>query len=86
MRWALILIFCLKVTELTLENLRLLLFVNGHPLIASLIATTDVGLALLALKYIVENLTKWPMYVSYALGYGVGTFLGSLVYSSLCGG
>jgi len=86
MRWVLLTVFIIKMTELGIENLRLLLFVNGHPMVASILATLDVGLSLLALKYIVENLTQWKVYVAYALGYGAGTYVGSVLYSSLCGG
>ena len=75
-----IMVFLLKATELTLENLRLLLFIHGHSVIASVIATVDVAMALIVLKYIVENLKTKSVYVAYALGYGLGTYLGSLVY------
>ena len=86
MRWVLITVFLLKTLELGIESLRVLLMVNGHPLVASVLATVDVVLALVALKFIVENLTKWQVYLSYALGYGVGVYSGSFLYSSLCGG
>jgi uncharacterized protein YebE (UPF0316 family) len=74
-------IFLLKVCELTLESLRLLLMVDGYVVIASVISTIDVLLALVALKYIVENLKTKSLYVAYALGYGVGVYLGSLLFS-----
>jgi uncharacterized protein YebE (UPF0316 family) len=86
MTWVLIAIFLLKTLELGIESMRVLLMVNGHPLVSSVLATIDVVLALVALKFIVENLTKWQVYLSYALGYGTGIYLGSLVYSSMCGG
>jgi len=68
---------------LTLENLRLLLMVGGHAVIASVLSTIDVILALVALKYIVENLKTKSLYVAYALGYGVGVYLGSLLFNIL---
>ena len=86
MRWVLVAIFLLKALELGIESLRVLLMVNGHPLVASVLATVDVVLALVALKFIVENLTKWQVYLSYALGYGVGIYCGALLYSKMCGG
>ena len=81
--WIWIIVFSLKLAELTLENLRLLLFIHGHTVIASVIATVDVAMALIVLKYIVENLRTKSIYVAYALGYGFGTYLGSLVYNLL---
>ena len=78
-----LIIFSVKVAELTLENLRLLLMVGGHAVIASVLSTIDVILALVALKYIVENLKTKSLYVAYALGYGVGVYLGSLLFNIL---
>ena len=78
-----LIIFSVKVAELTLENLRLLLMVGGYAVIASVLSTIDVILALVALKYIVENLKTKSLYVAYALGYGVGVYLGSLLFNIL---
>lgn len=79
-------VFLLKLVEITVESVRLLLYINGHVTIASLLATMDVALALWALKYIVENLRRWPVYVAYCAGYGAGTWLGSVIYASLSKG
>jgi uncharacterized protein YebE (UPF0316 family) len=84
--WIWMMILLLKTCELTVESLRLLLYVHGQRLWGCVLAFVDVLLGLMALSFVVSHLTDWHAYLSYAGGYTAGSYLGSVLYERLVGG
>jgi uncharacterized protein YebE (UPF0316 family) len=78
-----LLIFWIKVLELTLESLRLCLMTHGYAGVSSLLSVVDVGLSLAALGFVVRHLDSRSVLVSYCMGYGVGNYLGTKLFSLL---
>jgi uncharacterized protein YebE (UPF0316 family) len=78
MIWAVI--FLLKAVELTVESLRLLIYLDGRRGLGSLLSIIDAILGVAAAGCVISNITCWQGYLAYGLGYGAGSFVGSALY------
>jgi uncharacterized protein YebE (UPF0316 family) len=78
MIWAVI--FLLKVVEMTVESLRLLIYLDGRRTLGSLISVGDAMIGVAAAGCVFYHITCWQGYLAYGLGYGAGNLLGSVLY------
>jgi len=71
-----LLVFCLRVTDVSLGTLRVIHMVRGRRLVAAVLGFLEAGVFLLALTRVFAHLDDpWRM-LGYAAGYASGTALG----------
>jgi uncharacterized protein YebE (UPF0316 family) len=76
-------VFTVKLTELTMESLRLCLMTHGWAVVSSALSFVDVGLSLLALGFVVRHLTSRSVMIAYCAGYAAGNYLGTSLFNIL---
>ena len=75
-----VVIFLLKAVEITIESLRLLIYLDGKRGLGSLLSIVDAILGVAAAGCVICHITCWQGYLAYGLGYGAGNWLGSVLY------
>lgn len=76
---AALLIFCLRIADVTLGTLRIVMIVRGHRGWAGLLAFFESAIWVLAAAQVLGNLDEPIKIVGYAGGYAAGTVLGTTV-------
>ena len=86
--WVLLplLIFTLRVVDVSLGTLRLLFVARGVRLLAPLIGFVEVLVWLVAITQVMHNLTHWGYYMVFAGGFATGTYVGMLIEDRLAMG
>ncbi|KYK26149.1 hypothetical protein AYK26_00850 [Euryarchaeota archaeon SM23-78] len=79
--WIIIpLLICIaRIVDVTIGTLRIIYVSKGMRFLAPILGFFEVLIWLLAITQIMKNLTHWIYYVAYALGFGLGTFIGIYV-------
>ncbi|MCC7165121.1 MAG: DUF2179 domain-containing protein [Anaerolineae bacterium] len=78
-----LLIFVLRVTDMSLDTLRLLFVMRGRKLAAAAIGATQAGVFIVAVAGVLARPLNAFTVAGYALGFGVGIFLGMVVEERL---
>lgn len=78
-----LLIFILRVMDMSLDTLRLLFVMRGRKFIASAIGATQAAVFIIAVAGVLTRPLNLFTIAGYALGFGVGIFLGMLVEERL---
>jgi len=81
-----LLIFCLRVTDVSLATMRVLLMVRNAKLVVPLIGFFEVSIWVVAVSAVVQNLTSPLHVIGYAGGFATGTFVGMLIEERLAMG
>ena len=77
-------IFLIKVLEVTLGTVRLVLITKGEKVKGAILGVIEVFIWLALVSTVLDNVTEDPIKaVLYALGFGVGNFLGSVLEEKL---
>jgi len=71
-----ILIFLARIVDVSIGTLRIILMNRSYKLISGIIGFFEAIIWLLAITRIMNNLTNIYAYIGYALGFGVGTYIG----------
>lgn len=71
-----LLIFCAKVTETSLDTIRMVYITKGHTYLATGIGVVKIGIWLVSTGLVLTNFTNIPGILAYIAGYGVGTLVG----------
>lgn len=80
---AALLIFVLRVTDMSLDTVRLLFVMRGRKVLAGLIGATQAAVFIVAVsKVLTGPLSIWTV-IGYAAGFGVGVVLGIIVEERL---
>ena len=74
-----LLIFCARICDVTLGNIRVIFISKGIKYIAPMIGFFEVIIWLLAIGQVMNNLTNFVAYVAYGAGFASGTFIGMLI-------
>jgi uncharacterized protein YebE (UPF0316 family) len=69
-------IFMARICDVSLGTMRIAFISRGHKVLAPMVGFFEVLIWLIALRQILQNLTNWFYYVSYAGGFASGTFVG----------
>lgn len=77
------LIFLARVTDVTLDTLRIVFVTRGNKIVAPILGFFEVLIWLVAITRIMENLDNFATYIAYALGFAVGNYVGLLVEEKL---
>lgn len=76
-------VFAMRVTDMSLDTLRLLFVMRGRKLLASLIGAVQATVFILAVSTVLKgDLSFWTV-LGYASGFGVGVFLGIVAEEKL---
>ena len=81
-----ILIFILRVLDVSLETLRIIFISRGMKLISSIIGFVELMIWLVAIRQIMSNLNNFLYYISYAAGFAVGTYVGIAIEDKIAMG
>ncbi len=73
------LIFLLRVLDMSADTLRILSMVKGHRTRAALLGVFQASVFIYAITEVVRSPTHWIPMAGYALGFGVGTYIGSTI-------
>ncbi|MGD8320008.1 MAG: DUF5698 domain-containing protein [Gemmatimonadota bacterium] len=78
-----ILIFFLRITDVSMATVRMLLIVRGAKVVASLIGFFEVSIWIFAVASVVQHLTSPWHLVGYAAGFATGNYVGMLIEERL---
>ena len=71
-----VLIFVARIIDVSLGTVRIVLVSRGHRVGASLLGFLEVLLWLVTISQVLQHMEGWISYVSYAAGFGAGTYVG----------
>lgn len=78
-----VLIFCLRICDMTLDTLRIMFMTKGLKRLAPIIGFFEILIWIIAITRIMQNVTNWICYVAYAGGFATGNYVGMLVDEKL---
>ncbi|MBN2119621.1 MAG: DUF2179 domain-containing protein [Candidatus Omnitrophica bacterium] len=78
-----LLIFLARVSDVSMDTMRILFISRGKRLIAPLLGFVQVLIWLLAIRQIFLNLSNPVCYIAYAAGFAMGTWVGILLEEKL---
>jgi uncharacterized protein YebE (UPF0316 family) len=78
-----VLIFCLRLTDVTLGTLRILMTVRGQKLFAALIGFVEVTIFVVAISQVVRDANNFWNVVGYSGGFAAGTLVGMSIEERL---
>jgi len=77
------LIFLSRVTDVTMDTLRIVFISRGNKLVAPILGFFEILIWLIAITRIMQNLDNFVTYIAYALGFAVGNYVGLLIEEKL---
>lgn len=77
------LIFCLRLTDVTLGTMRILMTVRGRKLLAALIGFIEVTIFVVAISQVVRNVSNVWNVLGYSGGFAAGTLVGMTIEERL---
>lgn len=78
-----LLIFCLRLIDVSLGTVRILMAVRGRRLLAGAMGFFEVTIFLVAISQVLTNIGNWWNVLGYAGGFAVGTILGMTIENKL---
>ncbi len=78
-----VMIFCLRICDMTLDTLRIIFMTKGLKRLAPVIGFFEILIWILAITRIMQHLNNWECYVAYAAGFATGNYIGMLVDEKL---
>ena len=77
------LIFLARISDVTLDTLRIIFISKGMKRIAPVLGFFEVLIWIIAITRIFENLNNWTCYFGYAAGFAIGSYVGIVVEEKL---
>ena len=78
-----LLIFCLRLIDVSMGTVRILMAVRGRRLLAGVIGFFEVSIFLVAISQVITNIGNWWNVLGYAGGFAVGTIVGMTIENKL---
>jgi len=78
-----LLIFVIRVVDVSLGTLRIIVLAKGNKLLAPLVGFFEILIWLYAISQVIQNLTNVFYYLAYAGGFATGNFVGILIEEKL---
>jgi uncharacterized protein YebE (UPF0316 family) len=78
-----LLIFCLRICDVTLDTLRIIFMTKGYRNLAPIIGFFEILIWVFAITRIMQNLENWVCFVAYAGGFATGNYIGMLLDEKL---
>lgn len=76
-------IFAINVIYVSMFTVRMILTLKGRRYIAALVSTIEVVIYVVGLGLVLDNLNEIQNLIAYALGYGLGVIVGSVIEEKL---
>lgn len=76
-------IFIINVVYVSMSTVRMILTLKGRRYIAALVSTFEVVIYVVGLGLVLDNLNEIQNLIAYALGYGLGVIIGSMIEEKL---
>lgn len=76
-------IFLINVIYVSMFTVRMILTLKGRRYIASLVSMVEVVIYVIGLGLVLDNLNEIQNLIAYALGYGLGVIVGSIIEEKL---
>jgi len=73
------LIFCARVTDVSIGTVRIILVAKGYKKLAPLTGFFETLIWIVAISNIIQNIDNWACYIGYAAGFGTGNFVGMII-------
>lgn len=74
-----LLIFALRIGDVSLGTMRVLMVVQGRRLPATVLAVLEAGIWILAISQVFTSGYDWPRMIGYACGFAAGTLIGMTI-------
>lgn len=81
-----LLIFCLRITDVSVGTLRVLYMVRGQRLMAAILGLAESGIFIFAVSRVFKGDVTTPKMLGYAAGFATGTVLGMWAESWIASG
>jgi uncharacterized protein YebE (UPF0316 family) len=78
-----LLIFCLRICDVSLDTMRIIFMTKGYKRIAPIIGFFEILIWIVAITRIMQNLDNWITYVAYAAGFATGNYVGMILDEKL---
>jgi uncharacterized protein YebE (UPF0316 family) len=78
-----LLIFFLRICDVTLDTLRIIFMTKGYRNLAPVIGFFEILIWVVAITRIMRNLDNWFCFVAYAAGFATGNYVGMLLDEKL---
>jgi len=78
-----LLIFCLRLIDVSIGTVRILMAMRGRRLLAGLMGFFEVSIFLVAISQVVTNIGNWWNVIGYAGGFAMGTIIGITIENKL---
>ena len=78
-----LLIFCLRICDVTLDTLRIIFMTKGYRNLAPVIGFFEILIWVVAITRIMQNLDNWVCFIAYAAGFATGNYVGMLLDEKL---
>src|SRR5512136_173003 len=78
-----LLVFLMRVTDVSLDTLRLLFMMRGRKLLSALIGATEAAVFILAVSQVLRGPLNFWTVLGYAAGFGTGVLVGMVAEERL---
>lgn len=78
-----LIIFIINVVYVSMFTIRMILTLKGRRYIAAIVSTVEVVIYVVGLGLVLDNLNEIQNLIAYALGYGIGVIIGSVLEEKL---
>lgn len=78
-----IIIFTISIVYVTLSTVRMILMMKGFRYLAAALSVLEVIINILGLGLVLENISQIQNLISYAVGFGAGVIVGSIIEDKL---
>jgi len=78
-----ILIFLARVTDVSINTVRIIFVMSGHKFISTLLGFIESLIWLLAIGQIFQHLNNWVSYIAYPGGFAIGILVGMIIEERL---
>jgi uncharacterized protein YebE (UPF0316 family) len=78
-----LLIFCLRLIDVSIGTVRILVAMRGRRLLSGLMGFVEVTIFLVAISQVVTNIGNWWNVIGYAGGFAMGTIVGITIENKL---
>ncbi len=78
-----ILIFCARVSDVSIGTVRIILVAKGYKKLAPLTGFLETLIWIVAISKIIQNIDNWACYIGYAAGFATGNYVGMIIEEKL---
>ena len=81
-----VLVFCARILDVSVATLRIIMVARGRKILAAGLGFMESLVWIVAVTQVMNNLSHWVTYVSFALGFAAGNYVGLMIEEKLAMG